>query len=171
MKKGAGFTHAPFPRNSKKGAGFTLIEILVVIGIIAILAAIVIIAINPAEHFKQARNAQRWSNVNAIINAVHQYSLANNGVLPPMIQDDTEGDAGTFDICQDTDTEDPACTNLFDSSKTLPNTIDKFYIVDMPSDPTCTVSGSTCYDISTTSDDRIKVDAPEAEGATITVER
>ena len=44
---------------SSKKKGFTLIEILVVIGIMAVLATIVIIAINPAKQFAQARNADR----------------------------------------------------------------------------------------------------------------
>ena len=61
--------------------GFTLIEILVVIGIIAILAAIVIIAINPDRQFKQANDTQRISNVNAILNAVGQNIADNKGTL------------------------------------------------------------------------------------------
>ncbi len=64
-------------RNQK---GFTLIEILVVIGIIAILAAVVIIAINPARQFAQARDTQRWSNVNTILNAVGQRMADHRGV-------------------------------------------------------------------------------------------
>ena len=63
----------------KKG-GFTLIEVLIVIGIIAILAAIVIIAINPARQFAQARNSQRVSNVNSILNAIGQRLADNRGV-------------------------------------------------------------------------------------------
>ena len=43
-------------KNQGLNKGFTLIEILVVIGIIAILAAVVLIAINPARQFAQARN-------------------------------------------------------------------------------------------------------------------
>lgn len=70
-------------KNKKnKIKGFTLIEILVVIGIIAILAAVVIIAINPAKHFAEANNSTRSANVNAILNAVGQYVVENKGLLP-----------------------------------------------------------------------------------------
>ena len=65
--------------NVKKG--FTLIEILVVIGLIAILASIVLIAINPARQFALGRDAQRISNVNAILNAVSQRLADNKGVF------------------------------------------------------------------------------------------
>ncbi len=61
--------------------GFTLIEILIVIGIIAILATIVIIAINPARQFAQARNTQRLSNANTILNAIGQNIAENRGLL------------------------------------------------------------------------------------------
>ncbi len=61
--------------------GFTLIEILVVIGIIAVLAAVVLIAINPSRQFKLARDTQRLSNVNAIINAIGQNISENRGVF------------------------------------------------------------------------------------------
>jgi len=70
-------------RNRKgfKGSGFTLIEILVVIGIVAVLAAIVIVAINPARQFAQARNSQRESNVNTLLNAIGQRLADNKGVF------------------------------------------------------------------------------------------
>lgn len=65
----------------KQTRGFTLIEILLVMGIIAILAAVVIVAINPARQFAQARNSQRTSNVFSILNAISQNMADNGGVF------------------------------------------------------------------------------------------
>jgi prepilin-type N-terminal cleavage/methylation domain-containing protein len=70
-------------KNNKKG--FTLIELLIVIGIIAILAAAIIIAINPGEQFKQARNATRWSHMNSIANGVYSYVISHGGNYPDCI--------------------------------------------------------------------------------------
>lgn len=61
--------------------GFTLIEILVVIGMIAVLASVVLVAINPLRQFAQARNAQRASDVNAILNAIGERIAENRGVF------------------------------------------------------------------------------------------
>ncbi len=66
----------------KKQKGFTLIELLIVIGIIAILAAAVIIAINPGQQFKQARNATRWSHMNSVVNATYSYVISSGGSFP-----------------------------------------------------------------------------------------
>lgn len=61
--------------------GFTLIEILIVIGMLAILATIVLVAINPLRQFAQARNTQRQANVAAILNAVGNRIADNRGVF------------------------------------------------------------------------------------------
>jgi len=68
-------------RKQRRAAGFTLIEVLVVIGIIAVLAAVVLVAVNPSRQFKLARDSQRTSNVNALLNAVGQNMSEHKGVF------------------------------------------------------------------------------------------
>ena len=57
-------------RNKK---GFTLVELMIVIAILAILAAIVIFALNPAELFRRARDSQRMSDIRILSSAVSYY--------------------------------------------------------------------------------------------------
>ena len=68
------------PLPSRGDRGFTLIEILVVIGMLAILTTVVLVAVNPLRQFAQARNSQRQANVATILNAVGNH-IANNGGL------------------------------------------------------------------------------------------
>lgn len=65
--------------------GFTLIELLVVIGILAILLAITLIALNPNKHFQGARNAQRSSDVSAILDSIYEYESNHNGNMPASV--------------------------------------------------------------------------------------
>lgn len=68
--------------NFKIKKAFTLLEILLVVAAIAILATIVIIAINPQKQLAEARNSQRRSDIETILNAVYQYSIDNQGQFP-----------------------------------------------------------------------------------------
>jgi type IV pilus assembly protein PilA len=65
----------------KRRKGFTLIEILVVMGIIALLSTIVLVAINPARQFAQSRDTQRTSNVTSLLNAIGQRAVDNRGIF------------------------------------------------------------------------------------------
>jgi prepilin-type N-terminal cleavage/methylation domain-containing protein len=144
--------------NTKKQKGFTLIEILIVISLVAILSAITIIAINPAKHFQDSRNAQRSSNVSEILNAMSSY-LSDKG--------HAVADFGAITTC-------PTATNigtgvgLINLTTTLVDT----YIVSIPTDPTNGTAADTKYNVCKTTSGRLTIAAPGAEGGvTISVSR
>lgn len=133
-----------------KRHGFTLIELLLVIGIIAILASIVIVAINPTRQMGQTRDAQRRSDVNTILNAVFQYAVDNNGPLPPGIP------AGTpKGICKSTAATCVNGVNL--------NILVDPYLVKIPFDPKTSTATGTSYTIVQDANGRVTVTAPGAE--------
>ena len=57
----------------KKVRGFTLLELLIVIGVLAILAVILVTVINPIEILRKSRDAQRISDLNSIKSAIGLY--------------------------------------------------------------------------------------------------
>lgn len=149
-------------------SGFTLIEILVVIGILSILLAIVLIAINPQQQFQQANNTQRSSDVSAILNAVSSYAAQNSGQLP------VGASAQAIDATARTITDATAVTDKIDLCAALvPN-----YIADLPLDPTTgtKVGTGTCatatdyntgYTIALGAGNRVTVSAPSAQGGEV----
>ncbi|MEO8785191.1 MAG: type II secretion system protein [Candidatus Saccharimonadales bacterium] len=142
-------------------SGFTLIEVLLVVAIIAILAGIVILAINPNKQLGDTRNAQRQADVNTILNATYQYSIDNQGNLPT-------GITGTAtDVCG---THAATCTGLINLSVLSDN---GKYLVAIPHDPKSgSDTGDTGYTILKDANNRVTVAAPSAEqGKTISATR
>ncbi len=117
----------------KAQSGFTLLEVLLVVAVIAILAGIVILAINPGKNLGDSRNAQRGVDVNTIINGVYQYTLDNNGNLPGVgARSGAVAISVTpTEICNSTAV---ACTNLVDLA--ILTSTGK-YMVAIPKDPNC----------------------------------
>jgi len=60
----------------KNTKGFTLIELLIVIGIIAILAGIVLVAVNPAQQFGKANDSERKSEIGTVLSAIYQFQTS-----------------------------------------------------------------------------------------------
>lgn len=143
--------------------GFTLIELLLVIGIIAILAAIVIVAINPTKQLGDARDAQRRSDVNTILNAVYQYAIDNNGTLPSGIPTGTASSA--IEICRTTIADSACEVNASQSGVNL-ESLTGSYLVGVPVDPQAVNSTGTFYKIHKDSNGRVTVTAMTNEGGT-----
>jgi len=146
-----------------KQRGFTLIEILVVIGIIAILAAVVIVALNPARQFAQARNSQRSSNVNTILNAVTQRMVDNRGVWSSACTAKTVTLPSSATVVG---------TDNVGGNIDLQDCVSPVYVVSIPFDPSGGTAASTGYQIWQDTGGRIHVRAPKAElGESIEIAR
>ncbi|MCR4334180.1 MAG: type II secretion system GspH family protein [Patescibacteria group bacterium] len=142
-------------KNNKQD-GFTLIEILVVIGIIAILAGVVLVAINPSRQFKIARDSQRTSHVTTILNAIGQNMSENRGLFK----------------CSGTVTTIPATSTIMKSSGgfDIAPCLVPTYIASMPFDPSASGAHFTSvndydtqYSIAIDVNDRITITAPSTE--------
>jgi len=148
----------------KKSKGFTLIELLIVIGIIAILAAIIYVAVDPARRLAEARNAERWSSVNSILNAYLKYTVDHAGTEPVTLVAGTYYMIGTDDDAAGC--TPPATTLVTNLSTTL---VDE-YLSSIPIDPFTSGAGAakTYYYITKSTNGRITAGActPEAVGGT-----
>jgi type IV pilus assembly protein PilA len=65
-------------RKVKDLKGFTLIEILIVIGLIAVLAAVTIIALNPTASFERQRNSERQTEMAQIHTGYNRWVAEGN---------------------------------------------------------------------------------------------
>ena len=112
----------------------------------------VIIAINPARQFAQARNSQRQANLDTILNGIGQ-DLADN--------------KGTFGgVCASALITTPMATSSIDNGASGTgkdfSCLSPTYIPTFPSDPTVTSGVATGYEIVVEASGRIKLCAPSS---------
>lgn len=149
----------------KSLTGFTLLEILLVVGIIAILAGIVIVAINPSRQLATVRNTERKSDLKQIYNAITQYYIDHNAYPA------SSTPAVLTEICDTGTTTYPSsvsCGSLIDLSPLVPT-----YLVAIPKDPqgsifslvpqALAVTNGTGYWIMRDPTNKIVLSAPQAE--------
>ncbi len=147
------YIYNPFTYMRTTSSGFTLVELLVVIGIVGILLAITLVAINPARQFKQANNTKRTSDVSVILNAVTQLKVDLRGALPTGVVIPT----GAVALADTTGDMTELC-----------NALVPVYVAELPTDPTVGTwvdcgDFDTGYTIAQSDEGRITVDAPNTE--------
>lgn len=153
-----------YPKRADQN-GFTLIELLLVILIIATLATIVFVALNPVKRLADARNSRRWNDVNSLLTAIHEYTIDNDGTIPSGITT-TEKQLGTAgsgcsSICT---TAAAACVDLSSDLAA--------YLKSIPIDPSTGTAATTHYSVVKDSNNIITVKACAAENSeTIQVSR
>jgi len=101
--------------------GFTLLELLIVIGILAILSTTIVIVINPAQLLKKARDSQRISDLNTMKTAIAYYITEETGTLSigSLYSAQTYADLAGVK-CHASATVAPAVTFLTDSTGWIP---------------------------------------------------
>ena len=151
--------------------GFTLLEILLVVGIIAVLAGIVIIAINPGRQLATVRNTQRKLDLREINSALQQYYIDHNSYPPGSLP------YGLLEICDTgslSTSSVPAgfCGYFVNLSALVPT-----YLTAIPKDPqgsnlslipkAFASANGTGYEIGSDTDGKMMLVAPQAELNTV----
>lgn len=164
--------------NAEKG--FTLIELLIVIGVLGILAGIILVAVDPAKRLRQARDARKSSEVNAILNAILNYTVDNVGTIPTAIDSVA---TNSQQLGTGTETCAGECTvatgGTLDACANLTTDLVDEYIAEIPVDPKGSGPGGAAYDatrtgyyVNRTANGRIEVGACNPEDvSSITVKR
>lgn len=144
-------------------SGFTLLEILLTIGIIAVLATVVVVSLDPVARFKDARDSRRLADIQSILSAVHQYVIDNQGSYPEGL-DNTEKQIGTASTgcniggtCSVSGEGD--CVDLSNSLER--------YLKDIPTDPESGSAGRTHYSIQRNSNNIVTVRSCDSTDTTI----
>jgi len=153
--------------------GFTLIELLIVIAIIAVLAAVIFVALNPAQRFMDARNARRQTDVENVASALKTYQVDNDGSYPSAVSGltaalfytiGTNGVAGCDTGCTAKTTQ-AGCVDLA-------ALVTGGYLGSVPMDPTTGTALKTDYYLSRNTNGTVEIGACDAEdGASISTVR
>lgn len=152
----------------KSSRGFTLIEILLVIGMIAVLAAVVFVALDPAKRFQDARNAKRATDAQSLLSAIQTSIVDTQGTMPAGITTTEKqiGTAGTGCAIATGGCAVVGATDCVNLAATLVK-----YLKTIPQDPSGGTQALTRYSVVVDANGIVTVKACGAEGTTISVSR
>lgn len=147
----------------KNRSGFTLIEILLVIGIIAVLATVVVVALDPLKRFQDARDARRHADIESISTAIAQYVIDNKGQFPSGVENPGRQLGTESGGCIFTDIHGCTTSNV-DGCLDLSTDLAR-YLKDIPFDPRDGNAARTGYMVELDSNNIVTVRAcnPEVE--------
>ncbi|MBI2053048.1 MAG: prepilin-type N-terminal cleavage/methylation domain-containing protein [Candidatus Ryanbacteria bacterium] len=159
--------------------GFTLIELLIVIAIVAILAGVVFVALDPLTRFRDARDAARWTDITAILSAIRVDQVDHGGRYGYGIRHDAAAATSTpsspfaFMIVNATTT--PAnCSVTCDSATTnrcanLSQLVERGYLGQLPVSPngagSWSLTGNTGFYVQINANNSVTAGACESENA------
>jgi len=157
--------------------GFTLIELLIVIAIIAILAAVVFVALDPLTRFQDARDSARFSDVTEILSALKIDQVDNRGSYVWAVSNATAGTEYQISNATTTSACNTSCSAVASSGDcvNLSGLVTEGYLGSLPVSPNGDGSWSstlTGYYLVKASTGTVTVGACEAENtSSITVTR
>ena len=136
--------------------GFTLLEIILVIAAIGILAAIVIVAINPTRQLQSARNVSREADTEKLFDVLNSYFIENGEALPTIqaMANDTSAE-----ICLD-GVDQSTCES---GGYIYLGSLTPEYMSSIPTDPDQVGNGSG-YELHKSTNSRLGIRALHVEG-------
>jgi len=143
------------PKPPSRGGYFSLLEIMPTVSVLAAIAVIVILALNPKKQFEYARNTRRRGDLSLIADALSSYTRESGRGLIAAVP--TAPNAA-IEICAG-----PPAANCLSLEPLL-----GVYLDSIPRDPSAPSSGHTRYFLLRLSESSITVFAPDTEPASLT---
>ena len=154
--------------------GFTLIELLIVVVIIVVLAAGAFVALDPATRFADSRDATRWTDVTAVLDAAKVDQVDNGGVYLDGTGITLLNDGSSYMIGTDGPSASETCTGgavVANATTNLTGLVTGGYLASVPIAPTAAGgstwdAGETGYYLTKAGTGTLTVGACDAESTT-----